>query len=181
MPTRVLLLNADAQPLSLLPLSTISWQTAVKLYFQDKIKILNNYEGEVLRSASFEMPKPSVVILNRYHRIPSTAKFTRRNLYIRDHNTCQYCGGRFFSDDLTIDHVIPRVMGGGTSWMNCVAACMPCNSKKGKRLIKPINAPYRPSWHQINQHAKTYHINIPDPAWQMYLQWPEENFTISDD
>lgn len=179
MPNRVLLLNADANPLSLLPLSTVHWQTAVKLYFQDKARILHSYEGDVLRSANFSMDKPSVIILNRFHRTPSSAKFTRRNLFLRDSNNCQYCGNHFSYDELTIDHVIPRVMGGKTTWDNCVASCQKCNTAKGKRLVSPINKPFRPSWFQINNHAKNFTINIPDLAWQMYIQWPEEKLNIS--
>lgn len=178
MPTRVLLLNADAQPVSLLPLSTIGWQTAVKLFFQDKVKILHSYD-KVIRSANFQMEIPSVIILNRYHKTPTSAKFTRRNLFIRDSNTCQYCGDKFGHDSLTVDHVIPRVMGGKTTWDNCTSSCMPCNSKKGKKLIKPKTKPYKPSWHQINNYAKNYEIHIPDENWQMYLQWPEDKIFIT--
>jgi 5-methylcytosine-specific restriction endonuclease McrA len=179
MPSRVLLLNADAQPLSLLPLSTVSWQNAVKVYFQDKARILHSYENDILHAANFAMEKPSVIILNHYHKTPTTAKFTRKNLFLRDSNVCQYCGNKFSYDELTIDHVLPRVAGGTTTWMNCVAACMPCNSKKGKKLIKPLNKPYRPGWHEINQHAKNFDVTIPDPNWQIYIQWPEDKLNIN--
>jgi 5-methylcytosine-specific restriction endonuclease McrA len=179
MPNRVLLLNADANPISLLPLSTIHWQTAVKLFFQDKARVLHEYENDYLRSANFVMNKPSVIILNKYHKTPSRAKFTRKNLFIRDSNNCQYCGDRFGHDDLTVDHVIPRVMGGKTTWENCVASCQKCNTAKGKRLITPINKPYKPSWHQINQHAKRFDVQVPDENWQLYIQWPEDKLIIN--
>jgi 5-methylcytosine-specific restriction endonuclease McrA len=176
---RVLILNADAQPLSLLPLSTISWQNAVKAYFQDKVKILHSYE-RVLHAARFEMQMPSIVMLTEFQKSPATAKFTRKNLYLRDSNICQYCGKKFSSGDLTIDHVIPRAMGGRTTWMNTVSACMPCNSRKGKQLLRPLRDPFRPSWHEMNSNAKKFDVIIPDPAWQYYIQWPEEHLIIDE-
>lgn len=178
MSNRVLLLNADANPLSLLPLSTVHWQTAVKYYFHDKARILHEYPDDWLRSANFSMLKPSVIILNRFQRIPNKAKYTRRNVFIRDNNLCQYCSNKFSFDELTIDHVIPRVMGGKSTWENTVASCQKCNTTKGKRLMKPISKPYKPSWYQINQHAKQFTINIPDQNWQSYLQWPEDKIVL---
>lgn len=177
---RVLLLNATGQPLSMLPLSTISWQRAVKDYYLDKITILESYENITLRSAREEnnMLMPSVVMLKRFHKLPKLAKFTRKNLYLRDQNECQYCGNHFTSDKLTIDHVVPRSLGGGTSWDNCVAACKKCNSHKGSRLIKPIREPMKPTWHNITNVAKNFGITIPHENWLQYLDWPEENVII---
>jgi 5-methylcytosine-specific restriction endonuclease McrA len=176
---RVLILNADAQPLSLLPLSTIGWQSAVKSYFQDKVKILHSYE-HVLHAANFQMKMPSIVMLTEYQKSPKTAKFTRKNLYLRDSNTCHYCNKKFNSGELTIDHVIPRALGGRANWLNTVSACGPCNSRKGDTLIKPIRAPYRPSWHDMNGNAKKFDVIIPDPAWQYYIQWPEEHLIVDE-
>jgi 5-methylcytosine-specific restriction endonuclease McrA len=179
MADRVLILNADGYPLSLIPLSTVNWQLAVKLFFQDKSRILHSYENDILHSAKFSMPKPSVMILSKYHKLPSGVKFSRRNVFIRDGLICQYCNTRFKFEDLTIDHVIPRVMGGGTTWENCVASCKSCNSYKGKKLIKPINKPVEPKYHDINCQAKTFDLYIPDENWQLYLKWPEERLVIT--
>lgn len=173
----VLLLNADAQPLSLLPLSTISWQNAIKAFYQDKVDILKTYEGKVIRSAKLEFPMPSVVMLKHYQKRPTRAKFTRRNMYIRDNFTCQYCGEGFDSSELTIDHVVPRSKGGKTSWTNCASACKKCNTKKDSKLIKPINEPVAPSWHHINN-SKHFKLRISDPAWQEFIQWPEDRIEV---
>ncbi|MDA9302366.1 HNH endonuclease [bacterium] len=170
---QVLLLNADAQPVSYLPLSTIGWQTAVKSYFSDKVKILHNYPDIVLHSANFEMPCPSVIMLNRFQRQPKSAKFTRKNLFIRDNFHCQYCEKQFSYSELTIDHVVPRVLGGANTWLNTVASCQKCNTDKGHKLVKPKKVPTRPSWFSINNLAKTYDLKIPDHNWQQYLDWPE--------
>ena len=175
----VLLLNADAQPLSYMPLSTISWQSAVKAIFQQKAKVLANYENKFLRSANFSMPQPSIVMLHAYHKHPTKAKFTRRNLYIRDNFQCQYCGDKFHYGDLTIDHVIPKSRGGKLTCENSTSACMPCNVAKGKRMINPLSKPHKPTWHEINNAARNYKLSIPDPAWQDYINWPEELLSIN--
>lgn len=169
----VLLLNADAKPLSLLPLSVISWQSAVKAYFQDKVRVLEIHNGVTLNSTSFSMDMPSVIMTKEFQRRPTKARFTRRHMYLRDKHQCQYCGNTFMPHELTIDHVIPRVMGGRTSWENCVSSCGKCNTIKGCKLIKPINEPHRPSWHSINN-SKSYNITVLDKKWLQYLDWPDE-------
>lgn len=174
----VLLLNADAQPLSLMPLSTISWQNAIKAYFQDKVKIIKNYEDYQIRSQNLTIHMPSIVMLTRFHRLPKRAKFSRRNLYVRDDFKCQYCGNKFSQDKLTIDHVIPRSKGGKINWSNCVSACTPCNSRKGSKLITPIKPPRAPSYYEINNKARDYYLEIPDMSWLDYLNWPVELISI---
>lgn len=176
---RVLLLNADAQPLSMLPLSTISWQNAVKAHFQNKIVILDSYDT-MLHSANFEMQMPSVVILNRYHRLPTVAKFSRKNLYIRDQNECQYCAKPFENEKLTIDHVVPKSLGGGTSWTNCVASCKKCNGAKGSKLMRPIREPVKPTWHALAYSSKTFGITVPRVEWLDYINWPSEHVRIAE-
>ena len=180
MHTSVLLLNADAQPLSYLPLSTISWQNAEKAMFAEKVHVIKNYEGRFLRSANLSIPMPSVVMLNTYHRQPSQAKFTRRSIDIDNHLLCKHCGDNFGYDDLTLDHVIPKSKGGKLGWTNTVSACGPCNVKKGSNLIKPINIPYKPTWHQINNSSKYYPLTVPDEGWQDFLNWPQELIKVTE-
>lgn len=100
-----------------------------------------------------EIAVPKVIRLLAYDRIPaSEVKLNRRNIYARDHNRCQYCGRRFPVRELTIDHVVPRVQGGGNSWTNLVCACVRCNTRKGGRtplqasmaLVKRPTKPRRP-------------------------------------
>ena len=79
----VLLLNADAQPLSLLPLSTISWQQAIKTIFSDRAHVIKEYDNLVLRSSRLTIPVPSIIMYHNYHKSPSRAKYNRKNLYIR--------------------------------------------------------------------------------------------------
>ncbi|HMP15995.1 MAG TPA: HNH endonuclease, partial [Gemmatales bacterium] len=78
-----------------------------------------------------------VIRLLGYDKLPKqTVKFNRRNIFARDHNQCQYCGKRFSTNDLSLDHVIPRSQGGGATWENIVCACLAGNIKKGGRTPK---------------------------------------------
>lgn len=95
---------------------------------------------------------PEVVTLMQYDRVPVNAvTFSRRNIFKRDKYTCQYCGRQPGSEELTIDHVVPRSQGGGTNWENCVLACIECNSLKADRTPEQAHMqlrghPHRPRW-----------------------------------
>ena len=77
---------------------------------QIKLELLRVMRTQYIRSANFTMNKPSIVILTNYHRVPQDAKSSRRNLFIRDKFTCQYCFNEFQQQELTIDHVSPPVL-----------------------------------------------------------------------
>ena len=121
------MLNADFRPLSYYPLSLWSWQDAIKAVFLERVNIVAEYDRAV-RSPSLEMKLPSVVSLKTYVKPATQPAFTRFNVFLRDRFSCQYCGAR---DDLTFDHLVPRSRGGHTTWINVVAACSPCNLRKG--------------------------------------------------
>ena len=92
-------------------------------------------DGDWLRSVNFEVRVPRVIRLLVYDRLPrQRVKFNRRNIYARDGNRCQYCGRRFPTSELSIDHIVPRSRGGRTTWTNVVCACLKCNVRKGGRL-----------------------------------------------
>ena len=170
----VLLLNMDGQPLTLWPLSTISWQQAIKAHFLGKVKILKTYDDWICRSQHLAMPMPSVVMMSRYRPHAGKVNFTRRNIYLRDGFKCQYCLKILSTEQLTIDHVIPKSIGGGTRWDNVVAACHRCNLRKGASIEKPVKKPYEPNYWKMVELAKSLPLRIPDPQWQDYLQWPED-------
>lgn len=89
---------------------------------------------EWVRSVSFEVQVPRVIRLLFYDRVPNqTVRFNRRNLFARDNNSCQYCGKRFPTSELSLDHIVPRSRGGDTTWENIVCACVACNVRKGGR------------------------------------------------
>lgn len=87
-----------------------------------------------IRAVNFEIRAPRVIRLLGYDRLPKQAiRFNRRNIFARDANRCQYCGKRFPTSELSLDHVIPRSRGGETTWENIVCSCVKCNVRKGGR------------------------------------------------
>jgi 5-methylcytosine-specific restriction endonuclease McrA len=91
-------------------------------------------DDDYIRTIHFEIQVPRVIRLLTYDRLPRTKiKFNRRNIFARDGNRCQYCGKRFPTGELSLDHVMPRSRGGGTDWENIVCACVRCNVRKGGR------------------------------------------------
>lgn len=95
---------------------------------------------------------PRVILLQTYDRVPKRhVRFSRHNIYLRDGNTCQFCGKHLPRSDLNLDHVIPRMQGGKTTWENVVTSCIPCNRRKGglspaQAHMKLIRQPSRPHW-----------------------------------
>jgi 5-methylcytosine-specific restriction endonuclease McrA len=91
-------------------------------------------DDDFIRTVHFEIQAPRIIRLLGYDRLPrQRVKFNRRNLFARDSNRCQYCGKRFPTSELSLDHVVPRSRGGGSSWVNIVCACLKCNVRKGGR------------------------------------------------
>jgi 5-methylcytosine-specific restriction endonuclease McrA len=170
-----LVLNADYRPLSYLPLSLWSWQDAVKAAYLDRVTIVAEYD-EVVRSPSTEIRIPSVVVLKDFVHPAKTTAFTRFNLFLRDEFTCQYCGSR---GDMTFDHVIPRARGGKTIWENVVAACGPCNLKKGSKLLNQTamhlrRAPVRPAAEELRNTGRKFPPNHLHESWMDFLYWDAE-------
>ncbi len=106
----------------------------------------------VVHTPNFQLLLPRVIVLAKYQNYPPrSVKFNRRNIFIRDNHTCQYCGRRAPKDDMTIDHIIPKSRGGRTVWENIVLACTHCNTKKGSKLpaechMHPRTPPRKPNW-----------------------------------
>lgn len=170
-----LILNADYQPLSYFPLSVWSWQDAIKAVFLGRVNVVDQYD-RIARSASFEMPLPSVVALKDYVPQNRSPAFTRFNLFLRDGFQCVYCAS---PDELTFDHVIPRRLGGKTSWTNIAAACSKCNFKKGGRMPKeagmiPQIKPFKPTMHQLQAQGRRFPPNHLHESWLDYLYWDVE-------
>lgn len=173
-----LVLNADYQPLSYSPLSLWPVQETIKSVFSDRVSVVAEYDTIIHSAGNFEMFIPSVIALKEYspkaYREPV---FTRQNVFLRDDYTCQYCGNKFKSHDLTFDHVIPRCKGGQTTWTNIVSACSSCNLKKGGKdlkdsgmvLLKPIRKPTRDDLLKINYDPKNFH-----KTWRDFLYWNVE-------
>ncbi len=103
-----------------------------------------------IRCVRFEIAVPRIIRLlfsDRIHRQP--VKFNRRNIYARDRNRCQYCGRKFPTTELSLDHIVPRSRGGEANWTNIVCCCVKCNVRKGGRVpeeagMKLIAEPIKP-------------------------------------
>lgn len=167
-----LVLNADFRPLSYYPLSLWCWQDAVKAVFLNRVEVIAEYD-QVVRSQNFEMRLPSVIALHDFVNQNRPPAFTRFNVFLRDGFKCSYCHA---SNDLTFDHVIPRSKGGRTSWTNIVAACAPCNLRKGGRMPKeagmfPARKPARPSHYQLQEIGRKFPPGHLHQTWLDYLYW----------
>jgi 5-methylcytosine-specific restriction endonuclease McrA len=94
-------------------------------------------DDDWVRTVNSEIQVPRVIRLLSYEKLPKqTVKFNRRNIFARDNNQCQYCGRKFPTTELSLDHVIPRSQGGHSTWENIVCACVRCNVRKGGRTPK---------------------------------------------
>src|SRR5258705_7156873 len=162
---RVLVLNATFEPINVCTV-----RRATVLLLKARAELVERSERD-LHSESLTMPRPIVIRLTTYVRVPRDAhrrKITRRAVFARDRWTCQYCGG--IRGTLTIDHVVPRSRGGPSSWDNIVTCCAPCNRRKGDRLprnagMQLMSEPRAPN-PQIFIHAAATTIH---PAWEPYL------------
>jgi 5-methylcytosine-specific restriction endonuclease McrA len=170
-----LVLNADFTPLSYYPLSLWPWQTAIKAVFLERVDILATYERQV-HSPSLDMKIPSVIALRQYVRPSEFPAFTRFNVFLRDRFSCQYCDS---PKQLTFDHVVPRRLGGKTTWENVATACAPCNMRKGGRTPEQahmplIVRPIRPtSWH-LQERGRRFPPNYLHETWRDWLYWDVE-------
>ena len=193
----VLVLNADFSLLEV-----VHWQKAVSMIFRDQVRVVEEYSGRLLRSASSSMAFPAVVARVDFVQPRKRVRFSRKNILCRDAYTCQYCGvqprkktGSPLIEELTIDHVVPRSHSRDgwvrlpwngkqvrvTSWENILTACISCNSDKADRT--PAQAgmhmkklPKSPSTVDIAW-MSLHRYEIPE-EWQLYLpegasEWKE--------
>jgi len=115
-----------------------------------RAKNFRQVDDDWVRTFSSEIQVPRVIRLLTYEKLPKqTVKFNRRNIFARDNNLCQYCGKKYPTTELSLDHVIPRSQGGQSTWENVVCACVNCNVKKGGRTPKQahlslVRRPERP-------------------------------------
>lgn len=172
MSNATLVLNADANPVSVIPLSTTHWREAVRVIYLDRAVVVESYDTWVVRSPSLQLRMPSIIMLKEFQQHNGKIEFSKKNVFLRDNFTCQYCGNHFHPDDLTFDHVTPRKLGGKTNWENISSACLPCNQSKGDTTkMKPIKAPHRPSYWELANNARRNPIVVGHESWIPYLNW----------
>jgi len=143
----VLVLNSSYEPLHV-----VSVRRAVVLLLKEKAQAVEVAESW-LRSERYSLPRPLVIRLVTYIRIPPRWRppVSRRGVLARDGFACQYCGSQPGKHALTVDHVVPRSQGGQKSWENLVTACIPCNRRKGGRRpqeagMRLLAVPVPPRW-----------------------------------
>ena len=190
---RVLVLNRVWQPVNI-----IGVRRAVSLLMQDHAQAIDPADGafKILTSEqwladSLENPPaedeacihtvkmrlriPPVLLLRYYDRLPTREiRFNRQTLFERDEFRCQYCGNTYAPRELNLDHVIPRVYGGKTSWENVVTSCIRCNTRKADRLphqagMKLIRKPARPKWRPFVTTAIAEQTDE-ESVWDYFLQ-----------
>ena len=165
-----LLLNADGQPVSFLPLSAIQWKEAIMYMYHDKVTVMNWYDDWMVRSPTWETRVPSVIMLKEYMHKTRTPRFSKGNLYLRDMYECAYCGVNLTKATATMDHVLPISHGGKTNWKNIVTACGPCNHCKGNdKRIKPKYAPHTPGYYELVRKRKQLGVEVKHPSWEPWL------------
>jgi 5-methylcytosine-specific restriction endonuclease McrA len=129
-------------------------------------------DDDWVRTANSQIQVPRVIRLLSYEKVPRhTVKFNRRNIFARDNNQCQYCGKRFPTSELSLDHITPRSQGGSTTWENIVCACIDCNVRKGGRtpkqahmsLIRKPEKPKRSPMLNLKLTSKKYQ------SWKTFL------------
>jgi 5-methylcytosine-specific restriction endonuclease McrA len=166
-----LLLNADANPVSFLPLSVITWQTAIRYIVLDKASVLEWYSDWTVRSVNWETKVPSVIMLHEYMKCKTTVRFSKQNIFLRDNWTCQYCHKPLTEKTATMDHVLPVSKGGKTNFNNIVAACPICNSLKGNNhKVIPKLQPYKPDYWELVNHRKKRPFSIKHDSWKPYIE-----------
>jgi len=160
----VLVLNQSYEPLNL-----CRTRRAIVLVFRGKAEVLEDSRGEI-HSARAAFPIPSVIRLVYMIKRPRhQRKLTKQEVFNRDKYTCQYCGCQ--TKDLTLDHVMPRRLGGGHTWENVVSACHLCNRRKGGRtpedagmkLLLPPRAPHHNGFYVPYRYLESY------GEWRKYL------------
>mmetsp|Transcript_12002 Transcript_12002/g.20356 ORF Transcript_12002/g.20356 Transcript_12002/m.20356 type:complete len:390 (-) Transcript_12002:527-1696(-) len=173
-----LVLNADYQPLRMLPLSTWSWQNTVKAVLSGKAVVVDVYPDLYVRAVSLDIPVPSVIALREYAPTgKAKPAFTRRNVFLRDGYRCQYCSHLFRTTDLSLDHVMPRCLGGKLTWDNTVTCCKKCNGRKGSLLPTQLDVvgmelrrePRCPSLYELAAEAGRFVPRRVHPTWEPFL------------
>lgn len=127
-----------------------------------------------IRTVNRVIKVPQVILLVTYDRVPKReVRFSRYNIFLRDNNTCQYCGRKLPRKELTIDHVIPKSRGGRTTWENVVTACVECNTRKGNKTpeeagMRLIRKPFKPSYLNF---LKNFTKNNVREEWKQFLSF----------
>lgn len=163
----MLVLNSSYEPINV-----CTERRAVVMIFKGVAR-LEEHNGRMLRSTRVSIQAPSVIRLTEYRHIPFKHRsLSRKNILLRDHSTCQYCGHQYPPSELTLDHIIPRSRGGESTWDNLVACCKKCNHQKSNRTpdearMSLLRHPRGFSLH-VNRQIMRF-MGRTDETWRKYL------------
>jgi 5-methylcytosine-specific restriction endonuclease McrA len=141
---------------------------------------LRTPDQDWVRAVGYELQAPRVIRLVACDRGPRQGlRFNRRNVFARDGNQCQYCGHNFPTSELSLDHVVPRSRGGGTTWENIVCACVACNVRKGGRTphearMQMIRQPVKP------KRSPLLSIKLGNPKYQSWRSFVDNAYWLVD-
>lgn len=157
----VLLLNATHEPLRV-----ISLLRAVVLILEEKVDVVETEEERAIRSATMDIPYPRVLRLRYYVHIPFEKRIplSNKNVLARDRMKCGYCGGKA----TTVDHIQPKSRGGLHEWENVVAACLPCNQRKGNKTLKELGWKLNTTPHKPRT-KRLFVVGRIEESWEPYL------------
>lgn len=161
----VLVLNANFEPINV-----CNTRRAVGFILSGKAGMVMNGRGYI-QTIKIAIPRPSVIRLEQMiHRPRPQIKLSRREIFRRDNYTCQYCGRH--TSDLTLDHVLPKHLGGGHVWTNVVAACPSCNHRKGGRKLDEarmtlLHIPHEPPASAVYVFGRHVEENT---DWEQYIR-----------
>ncbi|MGA2482190.1 MAG: HNH endonuclease [Candidatus Acidiferrales bacterium] len=163
----VLVLNATYEPINVTAV-----RRALVLMLKGVAQAEELHQNEV-HSAAHAHKVPSVIRLLAYRHIPQQSRaLSRKNILLRDRNTCQFCGSVFPSSELTLDHVLPRSRGGRSCWENLVACCYRCNNTKGDRTPEEAGLKLQRRPRPFTLHTSRQLMRLMghrDERWRKYL------------
>ncbi len=182
-----LILNADYTPLAV-----CHWRKAFNIIYLEKAEIVEVYTRIVKDSQQREYTVPAVIRVFDYIKRKRAIPFSKRNIFLRDKYTCQYCGSRAGHDfpfkELTYDHIKPRSKWNKdidgptpTTWVNVVTSCITCNTRKGSKSLleakmELLSTPHHPKKENMPIMADVRRLeNIP-PQWDIYIQSIYKNY-----
>jgi 5-methylcytosine-specific restriction endonuclease McrA len=163
----VLVLNATYEPINI-----CAARRALILVLKGVARTEEEH-ARMVRSPSTSVPIPSVIRLLEFRHIPRQSRaLSRKNILMRDRNTCQYCGHAFPPSELTLDHVVARSRGGASTWENLVACCHPCNRQKGNQFPTEAGVKLLREPRAFNLHTSRHIMRLmgrSDDKWRKYL------------
>lgn len=148
-------------------LAFIDERKALKLIIKDKAEIVSTWEGKKIYYPSGFIQHPATIRM-KYHISlkPTKAAFSRKLIFRRDNYSCGYCGLKFNSNQLTIDHILPKSLGGANSFTNCVSACITCNQLKKNRTPADANMVLK-----IKPKAPSRYVSYLPPNAELHDDW----------